>query len=396
MVKNYGEEVLKQFEKFKFIMLIFDRIVNKLKREVNKPLIIYLRNKQLSKFEHSDKIILLLLPDGDKINGGVLSIVSIFNEFKSLQYLHQCDVLASTYPYNSNEYFLKFSKFKNEMIVFDLKQILKKIKKIKEIHIHIPELFFADFIDSFEKEWSAVDKDKLLDSNILHINILNQNDMLMPDSKYIDKIKKLITSNVTMTVAHKRYATVEKRNQYDVSLHYLSAWLNPLPYVVKDFCNKENIILFSPDEFSRLNITYHLTKQDLIEKLKLALPTFEVLVIQNLTYDAYKALVSNSKFTITLGEGLDGYFVETILSGGIAFAVYNDKFFTEDYKNLPTVYSSIEDLFFNIGEDINHYDNEARFDTYNEKLKNIVEIDYSYEKYHNRVKSFVMGSYDFK
>ncbi|OAB25995.1 hypothetical protein SAMN05444395_10578 [Flavobacterium fryxellicola] len=372
------------------------KIITKIKRKLNNLEVAYLRSKHLARFKYSQKIILLLLPNDDSINGGILSIVSIFNEFNSLKGLHECDVIAATHTYRSNEYFLKFSKFKNNMIVFDLKRVLKKIQEVKELHIHIPELFLKEFIDSFEKEWSSLDKKKLLNMDVLHINILNQNDMLMPDYKYIDKIKELVTENVTMTVAHKKYATIDKRNKYNVSLHYLSAWLNPVPYEVKSFAEKENVILFSPDELARLNIIYHCTKQDLIDMLKIALPDFEIIVIENLTYDDYKALVSKSKFMITLGEGLDGYFIETVLSGGIAFAVYNDKFFTEDYKNLPTVYESIDDLFKKIVRDIDSYNDKSEFTAYHQVLKDIVEIEYSYQKYQNRVKNYILGNYDFK
>ena len=67
-------------------------------------------------------------------------------------------------------------------------------------------------------------------------------------------------------------------------------------------------------------------------------------VIQNLTYEQYKELISRARWSLTFGEGLDGYFIEPVFSGSVSFAVYNEEFFTQDFKPLSTVYSSYEEL----------------------------------------------------
>lgn len=377
-------------------MKLCRRIVRKSIRELIKQQVLYRRNKYLSKYKNSKKIIILLFPDDDSVNGGILSLASIYNELVSFKYLHHCDVIAATYPYYSNSVFLEFSKFKNNVLVFDFKKVLRKIKEIKELHIHIPELYVKQFVESFEKEWTSNDKNKLLIIDKLHINILNQNDMLMPEFKFIEKIKELVTKDITMTMAHKKYATIDKRNEYNVPLHYLSARTNQTSYKVNNYINKENIILFSPDELSRLNIDYHLTKNDLISKLETALPKYKIIVIENLTYEEYKDLVARSMFMITFGEGLDNYLIETILSGGISFAIYNEKFFTKDYLDIPTLYSSVDELFNNLIFDIKKLDNREIFDEYNAISREVVEREYSYRKYRNRVENYLLGNYDFK
>ena len=70
----------------------------------------------------------------------------------------------------------------------------------------------------------------------------------MDDIKYLDWIKENITPNLTMTMAHKQYTSLEKRTKYDMPIHHLSAWLNNEPYILKSFNEKENIII-SPDKF---------------------------------------------------------------------------------------------------------------------------------------------------
>ncbi len=372
------------------------RIKNKISREINKLKVVYLRKFYLNKFDNFDKVIILLVPNDNEINGGVMSIASIHKELNLLKHLHNCNIIACTNIYDSNEFFLKFDKFDNEMLVFNFKNVLKKLTNTNYLQIHIPELYLKIFTNSFKNEWSDIDKRTLRNIKNLSINILNQNDLLMPNFEFIENLKNILTKKITMTVAHKKYATIEKQKQYKIPLHYLSVWLNPKPYVFKSFNDKKNYIVFSPDELERLNIEYHLSKSDLINQLKEQLPDFEIVVIQKMTYENYKKLISESKFMITFGEGLDAYLLETILSGGISFAIYNDVFFSEDFKNLPTIYKSVDDLFANISTDIKFYNNSTRFDQYNKQMKSICEIEYSYEKYQNRVKNFVLENYDFK
>lgn len=372
------------------------RIKNKISREINKLKVVCLRNFYLNKFNDFNKVIILLVPNDNQINGGVMSIASIHKELNLLKNLHNCNVIACTNVYDSNEFFLKFDKFDNEMLVFNFKNVLKKLTNTNYLQIHIPELYLKIFTNSFKNEWSDIDKRTLRNIKNLSINILNQNDLLMLDSNCIGKLKNILTKKITMTVAHKKYATIEKQKQYKIPLHYLSVWLNPKPYVFKSFNDKKNYIVFSPDELERLNIEYHLSKSDLINHLKEQLPDFKIVVIQKMTYENYKKLISDCKFMITFGEGLDAYLLETILSGGISFAIYNDVFFSEDFKNLPTIYKSVDDLFANISTDIKFYNHSTRFDQYNKQMKSICEIEYSYDKYQNRVKNFVLENYDFK
>jgi len=42
-----------------------------------------------------------------------------------------------------------------------------------------------------------------------------------------------------------------------------------------------------------------------------------------------------------IGEGLDFTHFETVFSGGVAFAVYNSRFFTDAFASLETVYHRV-------------------------------------------------------
>ncbi len=382
-------------------MNLLAKIIRKIKYLIKTPFerasVLNERKKLIAKYKKAEKLIIMLVPDGDIINGGVLSLVSIHKEFTRLKNIHGCEVLATTNNYDCETYFLNFTNFKNQMEVFDLKTIFDEVPNIKELHFHLPELFIDGFLNDFENKWSLNHKEVFLNADKVSMNILNQNIVLMPEVSSIQKLKSIFGDDITMTMAHKQYANQEVKDKYDIPVHYLSSWFNPVPYDVKEFKNKKNLILFSPDELSRTNIQTKNSKQDLINGIQKKFPDFEIKIIKKLKYDDYKALVSDAKFMITLGEGLDGYYTENVMCGGVSFAVYNTDFFTPEYDNLQTVYKNIDQLFERINIDIQDFNtNPDAFKAYNAVQKEIIEREYSYEKYQKRVEDFILGNYDFK
>lgn len=344
------------------------KILNKISYERNKHIVLQKR-KMLLKQMKETSFSVFLVPNQDTVNGGILSITSIVNELNKLQNIHRSKILVLNHAYNPTDYFLKFSQFKNQLHIFDWKTFLNNVTEINNITLHIPELFLQQFIDEIRTVWSNEHLRRIQNVDNLSINILNQNDLLMPSSEIIEWIKSNLTLNITMTMAHKQYATSANRIKYGVPLHYLSAWLNPEPYSVNSFCRKNKIIMFSPDDLDRARITSRYTKQDLIDKLSTVFPDFEIKTVKNMAYEDYKDLAARSMFTVTLGEGLDGYFLDTVFSGGISFAVYNEEFFTKDYQNLSTVYPSFEDMIENITLDFKKLQNQDLYDSYNLEQK---------------------------
>ena len=71
-------------------------------------------------------------------------------------------------------------------------------------------------------------------------------------------------------------------------------------------------------------------------------PDTRLQIVQNLTYEEFKAAISRAKWALTFGEGLDGYFVEPIFCGCVSFAVYNERFFTEAFRSFRTVYQDYQ------------------------------------------------------
>ncbi|PKB17880.1 hypothetical protein [Flavobacterium sp. 5] len=337
-------------------------------------------------------ILIFTLSGTHKITGGILSICTIFSVFKNLKSTHNCNVISSFLPYKKDLDY-KYRNFENEMIIYNFNEIKKLFKNLDYLEIHIPDMMVIEFnknnikMDPFFK-WITEIKE-------VHINILNQNDLLMPSIDHIEALKE-ISPNLTMTMAHQQYATIEKRNYYGMPIHLLSPWLNPVPYKKRGYSEKENLILYSPDEIQSVPNSSTITKKEIITHLKENLKHYKFIEIKNMKYDVYKDYASRSKFALTFGEGLDGFFCEPIVSGGISFAVYNEIFFTKDFENLPTLYNSFDELKEKIVDDINYFDNNENYTNYHQILNEILGKKYSFDKLKIDAKEFYLKQYDFK
>lgn len=344
-------------------------------------------------YQNTNRLIVFFVPAGtNRINGGILSICSIYNIVRDLKHIHNCDVIASYLP-NKKDNDYKYRTFKNEMVIYNFHEIEKNFSNLNYVQIHIPEIMVSSFKDKESKINTFYNFLKKIKNT--ELNILNQNDLFMPSIDYIDFLKSKFDFS-TITVAHKKYATFEKRKQYDLPLHLLSPWLNPVPYEVRSYNEKENLIIYSPDKIQWIPNETRLKKEEIIKNLKLKLPNFIFKEIKNLKYDNYKDLASKAKFSITFGEGLDGYFIETVFSGGISFAVYNEYFFSDEFKNLEVLYNSFNELNEKIADKIKSLDNEVEYNKVHQKISKIVNKIYSLDHLENDLKEYYTKKYDFE
>ena len=368
-------------------------MLTKIKNKLESYYVFIIQYIRLCRYFKLKNVIIILIPSENTVNGGIMSLVKLWEEYKSLTYIHASKVFLVNSSYNPSVSFTHYNRFKNNSSIFNIKLILSKLNSCKELSIHIPECLIKNFKNEYQNSWS--DKHKKIFQNIefKSVNILNQNHLLMPKLEDVNWLKELFNNNITMTFAHKKSIEYYKNTNYNFPLHYMSAWVNQEPYKRNDYSKKENIILISPDNIERNGDSTIITKNEIVEKLKKQLIEFDIVIIQNLSYEQYKGLVLRSKFVITFGEGLDGYFIENALMGGISFAVYNSTFFTSEYKKLKTVYGSFEDLYSNIVSDINKFNQETIYNLENKNLYDIVAIEYTYERYQERVKNYFLKKY---
>jgi hypothetical protein len=361
----------------------------------NIPIVYLYNNYRIKKLQKSSSLFIVIVPADNIVNGGVLSIVSFIKTINHLEKNINIIAVTSRYKYYNN--INRYNKFNNNLHIFHIKDIIKKYSNLNKVKFFIPDVLITPFINKYENEWSVVDKKWLKSINTIEINILNQNQLLMPSLDEINKLRTLFTNNITMTMAHKKSVSIENRLFYNMPIHYLSAWINEsAEYEIEKYRNKENLILFSPDDIHRANLTTNLEVFDFINKIKLLLPNYKIIIIKNIKYENYKILIKRAKFMITFGEGFDGYFVETILSGGISFATYNKTFFTPDYLSYENIFPSFENMYVNIVDKIKKIDNEMYYINLSNILKSKINQDYNYDIYCHRVQNYLNKNFDIK
>ena len=337
----------------------------------------------LSAIKNAKKLIMFLIPPADapKINGGIMSIFSLCETSREINNGVPC--LISTFPnckytYACNDLFL------NNENIYRFSQIVENASKLDEMILHIPEYY----ADDFYKDLKRSDIKFLKSIPNLHINILNQNIELMPEPKKLSDLYKL-TNNITQTIAHARYATQEVCDKWQIPTHLFSVNIDISKYKSYSFEEKEKIIVLSPDENEH--------KAKIVEKLKQELPDWQLVTVQNMTFPEYVDLISRAFFTITFGEGMDGYFTQPQYVNSVGFAVYNDKFFpSEAWKNLKNVYLSFDEMKEKIVSDIKKYfQNKEEFEYIINEFVTVNSNIYQVTEFEDNLKRFYKKEYDF-
>jgi hypothetical protein len=316
----------------------------------------------------------------DNISGGVLSIASLFKETKQLEEVHHAQVVMCTFP--QQPLLLKHLNFQNDITVYRTGLVLNYFRNLQMLTMHVPEMFVEQMFLNFSKE----EKHALRNIPQVHINILNQNVRLMPKPEIIEGLREF-AEKVTITTAHNKYCTPDLRKYYGVPLHHYSTFASPERYTLTPYQKKANLLLLSPDDP---------VKNDEVQQLmKKEMPELEVRVIKNLKYEDYKQLISQARWSITFGEGLDFYFIEPVFSGAISFAIYNELFFTQPFRNLRTVYGNYSELIKDLPNALRSLDKEPIYNDLHKMEFDLCADLYSYQRYQDNIRRFYEGNYTY-
>lgn len=325
------------------------------------------------------RLIVFLTPGVELRSGGVLSIAAIYNESNRLAGVHRARVALCAVP-GDDRFFLKYSWFENDFYLLDLHALLRNCPNLEYLQLHVPE-----YAVNALSEWLEVVSSSLL-RNIrsLHLNIMLQNIDLIR-CQNIERLKRF--GKITATTAHEAYSDFATRARLGVPVHRLGVRAGSELYSRSSYSEKKPLIVVSHDE--------HPLKQDVLAEIAHAIPDLDIRVVQNLSYEEYKALVSCAKWALTFGEGLDFYFMETVFSGGISFAVFNDRFFTPAFAALETVYPSWEMLRQKIVPDLRRLDKAEAYQACWRPAYDLLSDLYSTEKFRENLRLFYLGQYTF-
>lgn len=323
-------------------------------------------------------LIVFLVPGYDIVSGGVLSICSICTETRRLAAALGADTVICNAP--GTPRLQKYTQFENSLDILDCRAVFRYFRHLQSILVHVPESYvnrFAQFLEQ-ERPFAA------LPGCDVHVNILLQNIRLLEGQDYS---RLAAYGRLTFTTAHDRYSTAEVRRQLGHPLHKLSVFISPEQYHKVPYAQKEDLIVVSPDP--------HEKREEILAILQRELPRTRLVTIKGLKYEAYKELISSAKWGITFGEGLDGYFIEPVFSGGISFAVYNEAFFTPDFKGQRTIYRDYGEMATKLVDDIRSLDNPAAYAACTESLFAVLSRHYAFERYRQNIADFYAGSYTY-
>lgn len=327
----------------------------------------------------NNRLIVFFIPTQKLVNGGILSIFSICKESRKFNDIHKADVVLSTYP--GNKSYKKNDLFENDETIYDFEELVNRGKP-EFLQLHIPEYASGEVYEGLKAHHKY-----LKDIPDLRINIMNQNILYMPKATDVANWYTL-TTKVTQTTAHNKYSTQQIANTYNLPTRHLSTFVDHHQYKWTPYENKKAIIALSNDVTEK--------REQIVAKLKKHLPSFTIKTIENMKFEEYKLFISSAKFTITFGEGFDGYYVEGFFTGGITLAVYNEDFFPDKkFSDFENTFKNYDDMLDNITDRIKALDNKASYEKVVTKNLDKINQLYSFSQYTENLRNFYLGKYSF-
>ncbi|SEL47559.1 hypothetical protein SAMN05443999_105280 [Roseovarius azorensis] len=332
--------------------------------------------------ETAEKIMVFVVPEHNEMSGGIFSMFSIANQMRLFKSIHGYEIIMLTRPNPECLTFLRQTCFRNAETVFRFEQLLR-CANARDIYMHLPE-YASEYL-----MWDLSDdaKNFLQNLDTLHINLLNQNIWLMPEREKFESLFEL-TDNVTQSVAHHAYFSQEYTDRYNIPSLLLPAYTDLGEYTPTDFKDKENLIIYSLDDAPH--------KEQVLERISRELPQYRLLEIRNITFDKYMEYATRCRFSISFGEGFDGYVAQPIHMGGIGLTVYNDEFFPSDhFLNYRNIFKSADDMVENIVDTIRDLAADGRaYTELNRAFCAEYDMLYSIKEYREQVKKLALKQFE--
>jgi hypothetical protein len=324
------------------------------------------------------RLIVVLTPGYDWRKGGIISIAAIYREIAAARDLHRARVALCAVP--GEPLLRKYTWFRNHNYILDLEAVLESCGPLEYFQLHIPE-YAVNEVSSWLNSASATRLRRIPE---VHFNILLQN---------IDVIQGQPMSGlmpfgkVTCTAAHEAYTNAATRESLGVTLHRLGVCTGPEDHYRTAREDKEPLLIVSHDE--------HPLKTRVLQHLAQKNPALKIQVIQNVRYEDYKRLIACARWSLTFGEGLDSYFAELAWSGGVPFAVFNQRFFTPAFAKLQTVYPSWDILLEKMPLDLQRLDEPISYGRCWRETYDLLNSLYGKARFRENLRAFYRGEYTF-
>jgi hypothetical protein len=325
------------------------------------------------------RLIVFLTPGFELRAGGVMAIFSMKREMRALSQLHRARLALCAVPGDDPNFF-KYTWFDNNDYLLDLETVLKSCGRLDHLQLHIP-----DYAVNRLLVWlSAFEGTLLRNIREIHLNVL----LFKIDNIQGQNVKGLLSfGKATCTTAHEAYSNAATREAMGVPLHRLSVCNGPENYSLSGYEDKEDLLIASNDG--------HLLKEEVFKQIAQACPNLRIQVIEDLHYEDYLQLARRAKWSLTFGEGLDGYFAEPVSCGGVSFAVFNDRYFTPAFAELETIYPSWEALMEKMPLDLQRLDEPVAYKRCWQQAYDLLTDLYSVAQFRENLRLFYRGEYTF-
>ena len=332
--------------------------------------------------ETAEHIMVIVIPEHNEMSGGIYSFFAIAKAAYALRHKHDYQVLLMTRPNRYNATYLKQRNFRNSEIVFRFEQIVR-CRGAKTVYLQVPEYAAS----SFARELNEESFNYLRSRERLYVNILNQKTDLMEEKEAFKDLRSLATE-LTQSVAHHAYFSQAFADRYTMPMLLLPAYTDLSDYNAIPFGEKDKLIIYSPDEADY--------REAVLAKLEKGLPDYTLREIRGLTFDHYMDLATRCRFSVTFGEGFDGYLAQPIHQGGVGFAVYNDKYFPfKGLANFDNIFASGEAMASGIVDRIRALESDPEFyRRTNLAMINVYNSLYSREDYLRRIEMLIHRQFE--
>jgi hypothetical protein len=337
-----------------------------------------LRNAILSikSRKHADRLdfanrrfVLFFVRGRNLVSGGIMSIFSIATETQRLLGQHGVSVAICTAP--SEPRILRYTKFDNDIDILAFGDLLPRFPRGAEVLVHLPEMRVQEFGTECLSVYGSRPDVKW------RFNVLLQNIDCIPERRLIEDLRAV--GPVTATTAHQAYSDAETSQRIGCPVHFLSWRLSPEDFERTAYGSKNNLIVISPDQDP--------AKAEIVRRMSEELADHKIVEVRDMTYRQYLDLIKHAKFTFTFGEGLDAYFIEPVFFGGVSMAIFNERFFTPEYRDLPGVFDR-KDILANVTEFLRATSGKPEYTRIAERQYNFLARHYNREEYLKNIRAF--------
>lgn len=334
--------------------------------------------------ERAENILIILVPEHNEMSGGIYSFFSIAKCAYNLRHKHDYFVLVMTRPNSMDLTYNRQRNFRNSEDVFRFNQIVR-CKAAKTVYLLIPEYASVDFVKNLGHEQLSYLKSR----QKFFVNILNQKTDIMPEKEEFEELRA-ISTEITQSVAHHAYFGQQFAERYNLPTLLLPAYTDLSNYEPIEYAEKEKLIIYSPDDAPY--------KAAVLEKLKQNLPDYRLQEIRGITFDRFMDLATRCRFSITFGEGFDGYLAQPIHQGGVGFAVYNDEFFpTKELLQFDNIFPSADEMINGISQRIRALESDDKFyQRTNARMIKLYDQLYSRSDYIRRIEMLINRDFELR